>query len=79
MIASDLNYEGTQSYNLEITAIDGGTSAKSVTATVSVNIDNVNEFTPTCDSTFIAISMTEPSTVSDSVRSVVCHVNFDCI
>ncbi|XP_019645842.1 PREDICTED: protocadherin Fat 4-like [Branchiostoma belcheri] len=64
-LRTTLDYETTPSYVLEVTATDGGGSA--VTATVSVNVVNVNDMTPTFNPAFYTHSVVETSVVINYV------------
>ncbi|XP_066284596.1 protocadherin Fat 4-like [Branchiostoma lanceolatum] len=66
-----LDYETTPSYVLEATATDGGGLA--VTATVSINVVNVNDMTPTFNPAFYTASVIETSaTVGYVVATLTC-------
>ncbi|XP_078678313.1 protocadherin Fat 4-like [Branchiostoma floridae x Branchiostoma belcheri] len=64
-LRTTLDYETTPSYVLEVTATDGGGSA--VTATVSINVVNVNDMTPTFNPAFYTASVAESSAVANYV------------
>ncbi|XP_035677124.1 protocadherin Fat 4-like [Branchiostoma floridae] len=66
-----LDYETTPSYVLEVTATDGGGSAN--TATVSINVVNVNDMTPTFNPAFYTASVVETSaTVGYLIATLTC-------
>ncbi|KAK7485090.1 hypothetical protein BaRGS_00023630, partial [Batillaria attramentaria] len=71
-----LDYDGgTTSYALVVTATDGGTnpSPKSSSITVSVDLTNQNDNTPTCTNYYIAVTVAEPAAVNDPVASLSCN------
>ncbi|KAI8511675.1 hypothetical protein Bbelb_107750 [Branchiostoma belcheri] len=70
-LRTTLDYETTPSYVLEVTATDGGGSA--VTATVSINVVNVNDMTPTFNPSFYTASVAESSaTLGAVVATLTC-------
>ena len=48
--ANALDFERTQSYDLQVEATDSGTPARAGALTVKVTVTNVNENAPTCTS-----------------------------
>ena len=80
-----LDYEATTNYNLEVTATDGGTTPKTQSATVSIDISNVNDNAPSCTNYYIAVTLAESAAVNDAVRDgsllrffLVCLCVFVC-
>ena len=62
---NQLNYEVTTSYALTVTATDSGLLTDTVN--VDVNVQDVNEATPTCPTYYVSASVTEPASVGDVV------------
>lgn len=63
-----LDYETMpNSYSLVVHAIDGGTSARTAVTSVTISVNDVNDNTPVCSSTLIAVSMAENTADGTSV------------
>ncbi|XP_066284098.1 cadherin-23-like [Branchiostoma lanceolatum] len=69
-VASTLDYETSTSYNLVVVATDGG--GLESTATVTVNLDGVNEFYPTCTSSDFGVAVSENANVGNVVVDLGC-------
>ncbi|KAI8511673.1 hypothetical protein Bbelb_107730 [Branchiostoma belcheri] len=72
-VASTLDYETAFSYNLIVVATDGG--GLDSTATVTVNLDGVNEFYPTCTSSNFGVSVSETAVAGTVVVDLGCTDN----
>ncbi|XP_019645840.1 PREDICTED: protocadherin Fat 4-like [Branchiostoma belcheri] len=72
-VASTLDFETSTSYNLVVVATDGGGLAS--TATVTVNLDGVNEFYPTCTSSNFGVSVSETAAAGSLVVDLGCTDN----
>ena len=70
-----LDYEDTQTYTIFIQAIDsnGGSAAKSSTVAVTIQVENVNEYTPAFDRETYSQSVPEDKPVG----TLIVHVSAD--
>ncbi|XP_076447241.1 protocadherin Fat 4-like [Babylonia areolata] len=73
-LVAGLDRETTQQYILTILATDAGTnpSAKTGTYTLTIDVTDVNDVTPSCSATFYAATIPEDAAVSDSVTDISC-------
>ena len=62
-----MDYETTNTYNLEVIAMDGGAPSLTSTTTVTVSVTNVNENPPTCQSYNLIASISEDAAVNNPV------------
>ncbi|KAK7101636.1 hypothetical protein V1264_019985 [Littorina saxatilis] len=70
---TELNFENTQTYTLQVTATDGGTpTAKTAVTTVNVSVTNENDNPPTCPDYYIPVTLAEDKAVTDPVASLGC-------
>ncbi|WAR26920.1 FAT4-like protein [Mya arenaria] len=63
-VAGSLDYETTTQYLLTVKATDGGSTAQTGSATITVNINDISDQAPTCSTNSYQISIDEPGTVS---------------
>jgi hypothetical protein len=64
-----LDFEVTTQYILTVTATDGGTVARSASASVTVNVNDVSDEKPTCTTNLLSVTVNEPGSVNDNVSS----------
>ena len=70
-VATQLDYETTQTYDLKISVTDGG--GLSVTNSLIVNIDDVNDNSPICKPPVYAVKIPESQTANDGIfLTIVC-------
>ncbi|GFO15617.1 protocadherin fat 4, partial [Plakobranchus ocellatus] len=71
-VASSLDRETTTSYTLDVIAVDGGSTPRTGTLSLTVSIGDVNDETPTCSSTVYMASLLETASPGDPVATLVC-------
>ncbi|XP_041349529.1 cadherin-23-like [Gigantopelta aegis] len=68
---NQLNYEVTPTtYTLTVTATDSG--GLTDTVNIVVNVQDVNEASPTCPTYYVSATVVEPATVGDVVTTLAC-------
>ncbi|XP_069100904.1 protocadherin Fat 4-like isoform X2 [Argopecten irradians] len=65
-----LDYETATSYDIEVTATDGGSST--ATGTVTVSVTDVNENSPVCSPSSYTATQSETSSIGATVATLVC-------
>ncbi|KAL4226469.1 hypothetical protein ACF0H5_014452 [Mactra antiquata] len=71
-LAKTLDYEDVQQYNLTVVAVDGGTVSRSATATVTVDVNDISDETPSCNTNSYVESVDETESVGYSVITLLC-------
>ena len=61
-VKTPLDYEVASTYTFEVVATDGGSTPRSATATVTINIGDVNDNTALCSPSVIAVQKREDAT-----------------
>ncbi|XP_052778540.1 protocadherin-like wing polarity protein stan [Mya arenaria] len=59
-VAGSLDYETTTQYLLTVKATDGGSTAQTGSATITVNINDISDEAPTCSANSYYVSIDEP-------------------
>ncbi|XP_052778546.1 cadherin EGF LAG seven-pass G-type receptor 2-like, partial [Mya arenaria] len=65
-VAGSLDYETTIQYLLTVMATDGGSTAQTGSATITVDINDVSDQAPTCSANSYYVSIDEPGVVSSN-------------
>ncbi|WAR26918.1 FAT1-like protein, partial [Mya arenaria] len=63
-VAGSLDYETTTQYLLTVKATDGGSTAQTGSATITVNINDISDEAPTCSANSYYVSIDEPGVIS---------------
>ena len=71
-LSQSLDFEDVTQYILTVTATDDGTVARSATASVTVNVNDVSDEKPTCTTNLLSVTVNEPGSVNDNVS--ICHI-----
>ncbi|XP_052781279.1 protocadherin Fat 4-like isoform X2 [Mya arenaria] len=66
-----LNYETNIQYTFDVVAHDSGASPRSVTVTVTINVNDVNDNAPVCDPSFLTIGLLENQIIGN-IATVSC-------
>ena len=76
-LVAGLDRETTQQYTLTIQAVDGGVNpgAKTGVHTLTIDVTDVNDVTPSCSATYYAASVSESAAVGASVKDISCVDN----
>ncbi|KAH3880457.1 hypothetical protein DPMN_004371, partial [Dreissena polymorpha] len=62
ILVAPFDYETARTYVITVMASDGGSPPRSATGLVTVNVHNVNDATPRCSSTSMAVTVSEDKT-----------------
>ncbi|XP_060602144.1 cadherin-23-like isoform X2 [Ruditapes philippinarum] len=71
-ISQRLDFEDTPQYILTVTGTDGGSVARSASASVTVNVNDVSDEKPTCTTNLLSVTVDEPGSVNDNVVALTC-------
>ena len=76
-LVAGLDRETTQQYTLTIQAVDGGVNPGSKTGvhTLTIDVTDVNDVTPSCSATYYATSVSESAGIGASVKDISCVDN----
>ncbi|XP_035677121.1 protocadherin Fat 4-like [Branchiostoma floridae] len=74
--AAVLDREALDTYVLTVVAVDGGTSPqRSGTSTVTITVEDANDNTPSCQSTYHTVTVPENTTLNTVLLTVNCSDN----
>ncbi|KAK3800494.1 hypothetical protein RRG08_043813, partial [Elysia crispata] len=71
-VADSLDRETDTSYTVTVKAVDGGDTPRTGELTLTIDINDVNDVTPSCDKTLYSATVLETASGGETVATLVC-------